>query len=66
MPAGIVRKENEIMNLTKEQQVIIIAAVIGALGAIIAALIMTYKVKTIEVKLVDSETKKNHFRQSLY
>jgi len=36
---------------------IIIAAVIGALGAIIAALIVTYKAKIIEVKLIDIETK---------
>jgi len=43
--------------MIRQGQAIIIAAVIGLIGAIIAALIMTLKLKTIEIIIADIETK---------
>jgi len=45
------------MKLTTGQCVAIIVPIIGALGGIIAALIQTCKVQTIEIRLIDIETK---------
>jgi hypothetical protein len=47
------------MEKITQSKAIIIAAVIGAIGAIIAALIIVNKVNTVEVHLIDLETKKS-------